>query len=156
METNNASANNQQVIDSLNNLIQINNDRIQGYLTAAQETDQDDLKGVFSEMMTTSQENRRELVQHVTQLGGTPIEGTTVSGKIYRAWMDVKSALTSKDRKAILNSCEFGEDAALKTYEGEIEGDSLNGTEYLSLVRDQHSKIKSGHDKIKQLRDSAQ
>src|SRR3989344_995229 len=100
--------NNKDIIDSLNNLIQINNDRIQGYLTAAKETEEADLKELFSEMMQTSQECRRELVQEVTKLGGTPIEGTTVSGKIYRAWMDVKAALTSKDRKAILNSCEFG------------------------------------------------
>jgi len=147
--------NNQAIVDSLNNLIQINNDRIQGYLTASQETDQSDLKSVFSEMMTTSQECRRELVQEVVKLGGTPVEGTTVSGKLYRVWMDIKAAITSKDRKAILNSCEFGEDAAVKTYQTEIDGDALNGTEYLLIVKEQFSKIKSGHDKIKQLRDAA-
>lgn len=147
--------NNQEIIDCLNNLVQINNDRIQGYLTASQETDQNDLKSVFSEMMTTSQECRRELVQEITKLGGTPVEGTTVSGKLYRVWMDIKAALTSKDRKAILNSCEFGEDAAVKTYQTEIDSDALNGTEYLLIVKEQFSKIKSGHDKIKQLRDAA-
>jgi uncharacterized protein (TIGR02284 family) len=147
--------NHKEAIDSLNTLIQINNDRIQGYLTAGAETNEADLKAVFSDMMKTSQDCRRELVQEVSKLGGTPIEGTTVSGKLYRAWMDVKSALTSKDRKAILNSCEFGEDIALKTYEGEIDGDALSGVELLPLVKDQHSKIKAGHDKIKQLRDAA-
>lgn len=149
------ATNNQEIVDCLNNLVQINNDRIQGYLTASQETDQDDLRSVFSEMMTTSQECRRELVQEITKLGGTPIEGTTVSGKLYRIWMDIKSALTSKDRKAILNSCEFGEDVAVKTYQTEIDSDALNGTEYLLIVKEQYSKIKSGHDKIKQLRDAA-
>lgn len=147
--------NDKDVVDSLNNLIQINNDRIQGYLTASQETNESDLKSVFSEMMSTSQECRRELVQEVSKLGGTPIEGTSVSGKIYRAWMDVKSALTSKDRKAILSSCEFGEDVAVKAYEAEIEGDALSGTEQLLLVKAQHSKIKAGHDKIRQMRDAA-
>jgi len=149
------ATNNQEIVDCLNNLVQINNDRIQGYLTASQETDQDDLKSVFSEMMTTSQECRRELVQEITKLGGTPIEGTTVSGKLYRVWMDIKAALTSKDRKAILNSCEFGEDAAVKTYQAELDSDALKGTEYLQIVQQQYSKIKSGHDKIKQLRDAA-
>ncbi|TSJ42082.1 ferritin-like domain-containing protein [Fluviicola chungangensis] len=149
------ATNNQEIVDCLNNLVQINNDRIQGYLTASQETDQDDLRSVFSEMMTTSQECRRELVHEITKLGGTPVEGTTVSGKLYRIWMDIKSALTSKDRKAILNSCEFGEDAAVKTYQTEIDSDALNGTEYLLIVKEQYSKIKSGHDKIKQLRDAA-
>lgn len=146
--------NNQEIVDCLNNLVQINNDRIQGYLTASQETDQNDLKSVFSEMMTTSQECRRQLVQEITKLGGTPVEGTTVSGKLYRVWMDIKAALTSKDRKAILNSCEFGEDAAVKTYQTEIDSDVLSGTEYLLIVKEQFSKIKSGHDKIKQLRDA--
>ncbi|AEA42485.1 ferritin-like domain-containing protein [Fluviicola taffensis] len=148
------TTNQKETIDSLNTLIQINNDRIQGYLTASAETTEHDLKNVFSDLMTASQECRRELVQEVVKLGGTPIEGTTVSGKIYRAWMDVKAAVTSKDRKAILNSCEFGEDAALKTYEGEIEGTALSGTEFLPLVKDQHAKLQSGHNKIKQLRDS--
>jgi uncharacterized protein (TIGR02284 family) len=149
------ATNNQEIIDSLNNLIQINNDRIQGYLTASQETEEGDLKAVFSEMMTASQECRRELVHEVSSLGGTPIEGTTVSGKLFRVWMDIKAAITSKDRKAILNSCEFGEDAAVNTYQKEMDGDALKGSEQLSKVRDQYAKIKSGHDKIKQLRDAA-
>lgn len=148
-------SNNSEVIDSLNNLIQINNDRIQGYLTASKETDESDLKSIFSDLMQTSQECRRELTQEVVNLGGTPIEGTTVSGKLYRAWMDVKAAITSKDRKAILNSCEFGEDIAVKTYEVEMDAENLKDPELKQLVREQHSKIKSGHDKIKQLRDSA-
>lgn len=149
------ATNNQEIIDCLNNLVQINNDRIQGYLTASQETDQDDLKSVFSEMMTTSQECRRELVQEITKLGGTPVEGTTVSGKLYRVWMDIKAALSSKERKAILNSCEFGEDAAVKTYQTEMDSEALKGSECSQLVREQYSKIKAGHDKIKQLRDAA-
>lgn len=147
--------NQKEVIDSLNNLIQINNDRIQGYLTASSETNESDLKSLFSGMMQTSQECRRELVQEVVKLGGTPIEGTTVSGKLYRAWMDVKAAITSKDRKAILNSCEFGEDVAKKTYETELDAPGLNATQYVPLVKEQYSKIKAGHDQIKALRDAA-
>jgi len=150
METNHENA-----IDGLNNLIQINNDRIQGYLTAAKETDEADLRAVFSDLMQDSQDCRRELTQEVTKLGGTPIEGTTVSGKFYRAWMDVKAALTSKDRTAILNSCEFGEDVAVKTYESELEGENLRSSDLNRLVKDQYARIKAGHDKIKQLRDAS-
>ena len=148
METNHSGA-----IDALNNLIQINNDRIQGYLTAAKETEDNDLKTVFSELMQDSQECRRELTQEVTKLGGTPVEGTTISGKFYRAWMDVKAALTSKDRKAILNSCEFGEDVAVKTYQTELDGENLASSDLNRLVSQQYTKIKAGHDRIKQLRD---
>lgn len=145
---------NQEIIDSLNRLIQINNDRIQGYLTASQETEEADLKNTFYEMMTTSQECRRELVEKLKEVGGTPIEGTTASGKLFRVWMDIKAAVTSKDRKAILNSCEFGEDVAVGTYQTEIDGNALSGSPYLAVVKSQHAKIKSGHDTIKRMRDS--
>ena len=145
---------NESTITGLNNLIQINNDRIQGYITAAKETEDADLKNVFSEMMQTSQECRKELSTEVSKLGGTPVEGTTVSGKFYRAWMDVKAALSSKDRKAILNSCEFGEDVAVKTYEEEMESDKIDQA-HRGLVSEQYNKIKAGHDKIRSLRDQA-
>jgi uncharacterized protein (TIGR02284 family) len=46
------------------------------------------------------------------RLGGTATEGTTTSGKLFRVWMDIKSAMTGSDRKAIINSCEYGEEAA--------------------------------------------
>lgn len=150
METNHSGA-----IDALNNLIQINNDRIQGYLTAAKETEDTDLKAVFSDLLQDSQDCRRELTQEVTRLGGTPAEGTTISGKFYRAWMDVKAALTSKDRKAILNSCEFGEDVAVKAYQTELEGEHLAASDLHRLISEQYTKIKAGHDRIKQLRDAS-
>ena len=139
----------------MNRLVKINNDRIQGYLTASQETDETDLKNTFYDMMTTSQECRRELVEKIRDLGGTATEGTSTSGKIFRAWMDVKAALTSKDRKAILSSCEFGEDVAVGTYQTEIDGAKLNGSDALEMVKNQHAKIKAGHDKIKAMRDNA-
>lgn len=145
--------NHKEVIESLNNLIQINNDRIQGYLTASKETEETDLKSLFFELMQTSQECRRELNGEVMRLGGTPITGTTVSGKFFRLWMDVKAALTRKDRKAILNSCEFGEDFAVKVYELELEGDILSTPAYVNMLKNQYVKIKSGHDSVKALRD---
>jgi len=37
--------------------------------------------------------------------------------------MDVKAALTGKDRKAILNSCEYGEGWATNTYEKALQDD---------------------------------
>jgi len=69
--------------------------------------------------------------------------------------MDVKSALTSKDRKAVLSSCEFGEDVAKKTYDDVLDNPEDVPSEVLSLIQKQRSELQQGHDTIKALRDSA-
>ena len=140
-------------ITELNKLVEINNDRIEGYETANKETEEGDLKFLFSELIETSLKCRTELVNEVHRMGGTPSEGTKVSGKFFRVWMDVKAALTGKDRKAILNSCEFGEDAAVNTYEKAISNSEDLNEQQLTMVRAQYALIKSDHDKIKELRD---
>ncbi len=142
---------NEKSIDVLNKLIEINNDRIEGYDTASQETEESDLKALFAQFTRTSQKCRTELLHEVQKLGGTPIEGTSTSGKVYRAWMDIKAAITGKDRKAILNSCEFGEDVAVDSYQKALE-ENLSSDQQ-SIVRAQHLLIKADHDKVKGLRD---
>lgn len=142
-------------VDVLNKLLEINNDRLEGYETALKETDEHDLKTLFAELARTSHKCIIELTDEIRSLNGDPVEGTKVSGKFFRVWMDVKAALTGRDRKAILSSCEFGEDKAVETYE-EVLRDDL---EHLSsmqqdLVRSEYALIKADHDKIRYLRDS--
>jgi uncharacterized protein (TIGR02284 family) len=142
-------------IDALNTLIEINNDRIEGYETASKETEETDLKTLFTQLAQTSQDCNAELLEEVDQLGGTPVEGTKVSGKFFRAWMDVKAALTGKDRKAILNSCEYGEDVAVNTYKKVLDNDASDLTEdQVDMISEQYDLIKADHDTVKSLRDS--
>lgn len=148
---------NDRKIDVLNDLIEINNDRIEGYEKASRETDEMDLRNLFASFIRTSQRCRSELVDEVRALGGQPAEGTKISGKFYRAWMDVKAALTGKDRKTILDSCEYGEDVAVDTYDkamndlNEIGGGMT--TPLYSLIAMQRNLIKADHDQVKSLRD---
>lgn len=147
---------NQKSIDALNKLIEINNDRVEGYDTASKEADSADLKSLFASLQNTSQNNLTELRSEVTRLGGKPEEGTRVTGKFFRAWMDVKAAFTGNDRKTILNSCEFGEDKALETYENVLEesrGDLA--PEQLALIAKQQASLTTDHDRVKALRDAA-
>jgi len=144
---------NDKSIDVLNSLIVINNDRISGYETAIEETDDQDLKIAFAEFVQTSNACKNELVKAVTSLGGTPEDGTRIDGKIYRAWMDFKAMVTGKDRKAILNSCEYGEDVAVNTYEKAMKDSSLS-SEHNSMISNQYAQIKADHDTVKSMRDT--
>ena len=142
-------------IDVLNSLITINNDRIQGYETAIDETEEQDLKTTFAKFIETSRKCKEELIAAVSALGGTPDDGTRLDGKIYRAWMDFKALVTGKDRKAILNSCEYGEDVAVNTYEKAMKDEDAElSAEHRTLVGQQYDKIKADHDKVREMRDA--
>lgn len=145
----------QNAIKAINNLIEINNDRVEGYETAAKETDSAELQTLFANLKSTSARILPDLRQEVTRLGGTPEEGTRVTGKFFRAWMDVKAALTGNDRHAILSSCEFGEDKAQEAYTDVLEnfGDDLT-SEQISMIRTQQSELRADHDQVKRLRDA--
>jgi len=142
-------------ITALNELIEINNDRIAGYKTAIEETKESDLRGTFLEFISTSEKNLSELIEAVYNLGGKPEEGTRTSGKIYRLWMDAKAAVTGANRHQILSSCEYGEDVALEAYEHVLENHSDElSAQHLALVNSQKSRVQQDHDKVRGMRDA--
>lgn len=146
---------NEKIIDVLNSLITINNDRIEGYETAMEATEEHDLKTLFAKFIATSQKCKQELVKEVSSLGGEVAEGTKASGKFFRVWMDVKAALTGKDRKAILESCEHGEDEAKDTYDEAIQDNFEHlSVRHQSIINEQKSLLKADRMHIKALSDA--
>ncbi|QHS58637.1 PA2169 family four-helix-bundle protein [Chitinophaga agri] len=144
-----------ETIEVLNDLIQINNDRIEGYEKALKELKEEDsdLKALFSSMISESHEIRLALGTEVNALGGDMDHSTTTSGKIYRAWMDVKAVFTGHDRHTVLSNCEAGEDAAQRAYGTALEDEDLPA--YLrEMVVEQQRTLKQSHDQIKALRDA--
>ena len=142
--------------DILNDLIKINNDRIAGYERAINESkDLDiDLKAIFERMIEESADHKLELIDEITKNGGSVEDDTTTSGKIYRAWMDIKAAMTDSDRLSILASCEFGEDAAQRAYEAALASSDLIDAGVRQLVAEQQAALKKSHDLIKQQRNA--
>jgi len=144
----------EKIISQLNDLVEINNDRIQGYERAIAETDDEDLTYLFTNMAANSRSYKSDLSREIVALGGEATEGTKNSGKLFRAWMDVKAALTGKNRKEILSSCEFGEDAALGTYKTVLGEDEKVLTDDLrKLIEMQKKEIQLDHDRVKALKD---
>jgi uncharacterized protein (TIGR02284 family) len=146
---------NEVLTETLNDLIRINNDRVNGYEKAADEIrDTDiDLRGIFAKMANDSRDHVRELSNTVVKLGGEPATDTTISGKIYRTWMDVKAAFANKERLSVLEACEYGEDAAQKAYEAALKSDAEMSAEIRQLIMDQKASLKNAHDMIKKYRD---
>ena len=144
-------------IDALNDLVQINNDRIEGYRKAQEELkdgSDGDLKSLFSDMIKESSDYKSELSQMIGSYGGQTTQTSTVSGKIYQAWMDLKALFTGGDRKAVLSNCEAGEDAAQRAYQMALDDEDVMA-ETKTLIARQKAALRQSHDRIRALRDAA-
>ena len=149
--------NTEESIDVLNNLIVINNDRIDGYKAATTETYKEELRDLFAMLQKTSQQCKTELENEVKQLGGTPEDGTMILGKLHRGWMDIKAAITGSDSTSILDSCEFGEQTIIKAYEDALEentdevssGQKTMLNNHLELMKADYEKVKSMQNLMK-------
>ena len=149
------TTNTTEMTEVLNDLIKINYDRIEGYRKAAEESKEFDisLHPLFQRMADESRRNVSDLTQLVRGFGAEVDSGSTTMGKIYRAWMDVKAVFTGADRKAILSSCEYGEDQAQKAYEDALATDAEIDASTRQLIVSQQQALKVHHDEIKRMRD---
>lgn len=146
---------NNKSISILNDLIVINNDRVEGYKTAYIEAEETDLKILLEGFQETSERNIVELSAAVRHLGGEIEEGTRATGKFFRFWMDFKATLTGNNRGTILDSCEFGEDKALEAYETALDHKEDLAPDQIAMIQRQQAQIQADHDKVKALRDAA-
>lgn len=152
--------NNEKLISTLNDLIRINYDRIEGYEKASEEIkdlSESEIKGVYTHMAEESRKYKSVLTDEVIDLGGEPAHDATTAGDIYRVWMDVKTTFTGNDVLASLQLCEYGEDKALEAYRKALsnddEDDEAMPADILAIVEGQRASLKLSHDRIKRYRD---
>jgi len=151
--------NNKKSIAILNKLIGINNDRIEVHEAALKETKEPDLIKLFTQFVVSGDECNSELADEVEKMGGTPVETTRTFRKFFKSWMDFQAALlgagpkTVRDRKTILDSCEYIEEVTVNSYEKVLGtcAEDLN-VEQLSMVRDQCAWLKADYNTVKAIR----
>ena len=143
-----------EIISTINGLIETLKDGQEGFKQAAEAVKDSNLKSLFSEYSLQRARFAGELQSEAHQLGESePEESSSEAGAMHRAWINLKSAVTSGDDHAILAECERGEDSAVNEYKEAME-DGLTSP-IRDIVSRQYSEVKSAHDKIKSLRDAA-
>lgn len=143
-----------ETIEILQDLVQINNDRITGYERAIKElkNEDQDLKTLFAGMIDESRQAKLALAEEIQVMGSDVTKGTTASGKIYRAWIDVKAVFTGHNRQTVLDNCHTGEDAAQTAYATALKHEKLPA--YLrEMIDRQQGILKASHDEVKALRE---
>jgi uncharacterized protein (TIGR02284 family) len=143
-----------EAISTINSLIETLKDGEKGFKEASEAVKDPQLKSLFEQYSQQRQRFATELQAEAAGLGELkPEKSSSAAGAMHRAWINLKSAVTSGDDGAILSECERGEDSAVHEYQEAIQ-DGLAGAAR-EIVSRQFVEIKSAHDRVKQLRDSA-
>lgn len=142
--------------DILNDLIRINNDRMAGYERAMNYLNDgnDRLKALLSDFIDQSLEFKMQLRELLHDSDEKVEDGTTLAGKIYHAWMDVKAAFTGGGPKEVLEDCVVGEDAAQGAYDDVLDEYLPEGVR--TILAGHRDKLNAAHDMIKNLKDVAE
>ncbi|REJ78610.1 MAG: PA2169 family four-helix-bundle protein [Acidobacteria bacterium] len=140
-----------KIIEKVNELIQTNKDSEEGFKTAAASVEDNQTTALFEELSNQRGHFARELQDMVQQFGGEPAESGTFSGTLKRGWMNIKTAVTSDDKTAVLNECERAEDVAKEAYEDAMK--SRLPESVSDVVSRQYHLVKAAHDRVKALRD---
>jgi uncharacterized protein (TIGR02284 family) len=138
--------------DTLQELLHFVNDRIAGYERAVAESEDPQLRGYYKQLVSQSQQFATYLNTCLTQAGGSRETATTLKGKLYRTWMDVRAALTGRDEQTILGSNIYGEEWALKAYEEALASQTLRGTVRQAVER-QYAISQATYQRLKNLED---
>ena len=144
-----------EIISTINDLIETLKDGQKGFREASEAVKDTQLKSLFSEFSLQRAKFAGELQNEVITLGEhNPPNASSTAGAMHRAWINLKSAITSQDDHAILAECERGEDSAVNEFKKAMEEEDLSAP-IREIVSRQYADVKRAHDRIRELRDAA-
>lgn len=135
----------------LNTLIATLLDSVEGYQKSAQDVENRQFAELFNERARERQQVAARLQAVVAQAGGTPEDESSTMGAMHRAFVDLKSAVMSRDDKAIVNEVERGEDYLKEKFETALRDADLSATAQ-QAANEAWQSVKSGHDQMSQLK----
>jgi len=114
-----------EVGKKLNALIEKNYDAEAGYKLAQEEVENPALKKFFEKQQKSRYEFGHDLKAELKSFGQEPDKGTSVAGDLHRAWMNIKSTISSNSAESILEEAIRGEKTAVEEYNEIINETSL-------------------------------
>lgn len=130
-----------EVINDLKNLLELVNDGKEGYHTAAEDTDNPELKVMFGKLAGERIVYAAELKEHIAQHGGeADNENGGLLGGLHRTWLSLKEKLSSNEDGAIIETILTGEEAVIAKYD-ELIADFADHADHMELLKGQRAGI---------------
>ncbi|MDQ1094964.1 MULTISPECIES: PA2169 family four-helix-bundle protein [Chryseobacterium] len=144
--------NNEKTVSVLNDLLNITNDRIEGFSKVEDKVweNHSGLKSDYDQMVSESQNMKNDLIRLINEKGGEADNTTSTAGAIHRAWIDVKNTFSGDKDEATLENVVFGEKAAIKAYQDALDSGDLC-PESSKVVSDHLHHLKSSYNKFESL-----
>lgn len=139
-------------VTTLNTLIATLTDSVTGYEDAAANLEGSNrLQQLFRDRASERRSVLDELRAEVRRLGGDPEDSGSFMGAVHQRFLDLKSAITGRDEKAIVNEVERGEDYLKEKFETALNSGTLSG-ESRTVVESAFQSVRSGHDQVSALK----
>jgi uncharacterized protein (TIGR02284 family) len=142
---------NEEVISTLNDLIETSKDGEAGFRTCAEDVTDSQIKVFFSNRAQSCAAAVIELQDLVRAYGGDPENSSSLGGALHRRWVDIKALITGMDDKAVINECERGEDVAVASYRRALQKNLPPDAR--TLVERQYQGVLQNQDQVRALRD---
>lgn len=144
--------NNERTVSVLNDLLNITNDRIQGFSKVEDKVwdTYTPLKADYDQMVSQSQTMKSELNNLILERGGEPDNTGSTAGAIHRTWIDVKNSFSGDKAESTLENVVYGEKAAINAYQDALDSGDLC-PESSRVVSDQLHHLKSSYNKFSNL-----
>lgn len=140
-------------ISTLNDLIATTFDSVDGYTEAGKNSDDDRFVAIFNARAVEREAVITTLRGEVVRLGGEPDDDGTILGGAHRMFLNLKSAVTGRDDKAIIAEVEQGEDHIKAKFEDAMADTELS-PQAMHTIHESFASIKQGHDQMRDLKHS--
>lgn len=127
----------------LNSLIETCKDGERGLLHAAELVESPALKTFFTDTANRRARLAADLLPHAQRLGGADTADGTTGATLHRKWMDVRSALSGHDDRAVASEAERGDSMTVLAFKSAVEG-ALPAT-VRDLVESGYEEVRASH-----------
>lgn len=140
-----------RTIQGLQELIAINLDSSRGLEAAADLIENPRIASVFRSLAPQRREFAAALQDYARSNNVEPTDSGSIKGTLHRWWLNIHGTVRAGDEHAVLSDAEAGEDAIKHKYEAVLKDTEISPLR--KVLAEQYEHVKSGHDKIRDLRD---
>jgi len=137
-----------EIANNLNQLLEKNYDAEKGYKDAAEKVKSTQMKQFLEEQAQLRYDFGHEIKSEIKAFDGEVDKGGSVKGSMHRAWMDLKSAVSSDKEENVMEEVQRGEQSALEEYDEVINNAHLPATTK-DILTQQRAKIQQAQQSAK-------